>query len=45
LAAGCLSKPYAQRDLLGAITAIEDGMQGKPPRRLPPGFRLFVQAA
>lgn len=45
LAAGCLSKPYAQRDLLGAITAIEAGMQGKPPRRLPPGFRLFVQAA
>lgn len=45
LAAGCLSKPYAQRDLLGAITAIESGLQGKPPRRLPPGFRLFVQAA
>lgn len=45
LAAGCLSKPYAQRDLLAAIGAIEAGMTGKPPKRLPPGFQLFQPAA
>lgn len=46
LAAGCLSKPYPQRDLLAAIGAIEaviDG--GKVPRRLPESFNLFVSAA
>ncbi len=40
-AAGCLSKPYAQRDLLAAIVAIEAAREGKRPRRLPSGFRLF----
>lgn len=44
LAAGCLSKPYAQRDLLAAIGAIEAGLQGKSPKRLPPGLRLFAAA-
>lgn len=41
LAAGCLAKPYEQRDLVGAIEAIEAKMGGKTPRRLPSGFRLF----
>jgi DNA-binding response OmpR family regulator len=40
-AAGCLTKPYAQRDLLAAIVAIESARDGKRPRRLPGGFRLF----
>ena len=40
-AAGCLSKPYAQRDLLAAIGAIEAAREGRRPRRLPSGFRLF----
>lgn len=44
-AAGCLDKPYAPRDLLGAIDAIEAGMRGKSPKRLPSGFRLFDNAA
>lgn len=44
LAAGCLSKPYAQRDLLAAIGAVEAGMQGKNPKRLPAGLRLFAAA-
>ncbi|MDP1026537.1 response regulator [Sphingomonas sp. KR1UV-12] len=44
LAAGCLSKPYAQRDLLAAIGALESGLTGKPPKRLPPGFQLFQPA-
>ncbi|MDF7777814.1 response regulator [Sphingomonas sp. AOB5] len=46
LAAGCLAKPYPQRDLLGAIEAIEAVVDGKkPPKRLPGSFSLFAQAA
>jgi DNA-binding response OmpR family regulator len=41
LAAGCLAKPYAQRDLLAAIQAIDATLAGESPRRLPGGFRLF----
>lgn len=44
LAIGCLAKPYAQRDLLNAIRAVEQAIAGKPPRRLPSGFRLFAAA-
>lgn len=43
LAAGCLSKPYAHRDLLAAITALEAVTGGRaPPRRLPRSLRLFA---
>lgn len=45
LAAGCLAKPYPQRDLLGAIDAIEAVVEGKKPKRLPGSFSLFQQAA
>lgn len=45
LAAGCLSKPYTPRDLLAAIAAIEASLDGKPPKRIPTGFRLFERAA
>jgi DNA-binding response OmpR family regulator len=45
LAAGCLSKPYSQRDLLGAIAAIEAQIGGVVPKRLPSGFRLFATSA
>lgn len=42
LAAGCLAKPYAQRDLLIAIDAIDAVLGGgKVPRRLPGGLSLF----
>lgn len=41
LAIGCLAKPYPQRTLLAAIGAVEAQVAGKPPRRLPDGFRLF----
>lgn len=44
LAIGCLAKPYAQRDLLNAIVAVEQAIAGKPPRRMPSGFRLFAGA-
>jgi DNA-binding response OmpR family regulator len=42
LAVGCLAKPYGQRDLVRAIRAVELAVEGKPPKRLPPGFRLFA---
>lgn len=41
LAAGCLAKPYQQRDLIGAIEAIEAHLAGRKQKRLPSGFRLF----
>jgi DNA-binding response OmpR family regulator len=44
VAAGCLAKPYAPRDLLSAIDAVEGALAGKPPRRLPSGMRLFERA-
>jgi DNA-binding response OmpR family regulator len=45
LAAGCLSKPYPQRDLLAAIGAIEAVIDGaKVPKRLPGSFSLFGSA-
>ena len=45
LAVGCLSKPYPQRDLLAAIAAVEMVLDGKPPKRLPASFSLFLQPA
>jgi DNA-binding response OmpR family regulator len=45
VAAGCLAKPYAQRDLLAAINAIEAVIEGKKPKKLPHGFSLFDKAA
>ena len=44
LAEGILMKPYGPRELLGAITVIEERRTGKPPSRLPAGFRLFAGA-
>lgn len=45
LATGWLAKPYPQRDLLGAIVAIEAVIRGKKPRKLPGSFSLFADAA
>ncbi|QDX25485.1 response regulator [Sphingomonas suaedae] len=42
---GCLTKPYKQRDLLAAIDICEALGEGKMPKRLPPGLRLFQSAA
>ena len=44
LAAGCLSKPYTQRELLGSIQAIEAMLAGRPVKKLPGGLRLFERA-
>jgi DNA-binding response OmpR family regulator len=45
VAAGCLAKPYAQRDLLSSILAIDDVLEGRKVRRLPSGFTLFAEPA
>ncbi|MGK6320346.1 response regulator transcription factor [Sphingomonas sp. DT-204] len=45
LAAGCLAKPYAPRDLTAAIGAIEKVLEGAMPKRLPASFKLFVTPA
>ncbi len=46
VAAGCLSKPYVQKDLLSAIEAIGAVIGGDSlPGRLPSGFALFRSAA
>ena len=41
LAVGCLAKPYAQRDLRGAINAVEAKLAGQPVKRPPKGLMLF----
>ncbi len=45
LADGCLAKPYAARDLLAAIDALDGVRQGVAPKRLPAGFSLFAETA
>ncbi|WP_343525181.1 response regulator [Sphingomonas sp.] len=42
LAEGILMKPYAPRELLGAIMVVEERRTGKVPARLPSGFRLLA---
>lgn len=44
-AAGCLSKPYSQRDLIAAIDAIDAVKGGGTPKKLPGNFSLFQSAA
>jgi len=44
LAVGCLSKPYSERVLLGALTAIDDHLQGKDVGNLPAELVLYAQA-
>jgi two-component system, response regulator PdtaR len=43
LAVGCLAKPYAPRELLAAIQAVDQLMQGETPRRIPGGLTFFDQ--
>lgn len=40
-AAGCLAKPYSQRDLRGAIDAIEAKLAGREIRHPPRALSLF----
>lgn len=43
LAAGCLSKPFGPRDLIGAIDAVESVLEGQQPKKLPGAFSLFLE--
>ncbi len=42
LALGCLAKPYTEKLLLGALEAIDDHLQGKPPKRLPEQLTFYA---
>jgi len=44
LAVGFLAKPFMERDLLGAIDAVDAAMAGRATKRLPQGFELYVTA-
>jgi CheY-like chemotaxis protein len=45
LAVGCLAKPYTQRDLRGAIDAVEAKLAGEPVKRKPKGLSLYDHPA
>jgi DNA-binding response OmpR family regulator len=45
LAVGCLAKPYAPRDLIAAIGAVDAVLRGLSPDRVPPGLSLFGEDA
>jgi len=45
LALGCLSKPYSERVLLGALDAIDRHLQGRQPRKkVPEQLTLWLAA-
>ncbi|MBB5686937.1 response regulator [Sphingobium boeckii] len=41
ISVGCLTKPYAQRDLIDSLKALELALAGKMPKRLPVGLSLY----
>lgn len=41
---GCLAKPYSDKILKAALDAIDDTLQGRKVKKLPPGLRLYEQA-
>lgn len=44
LALGCLAKPYSERVLLRALSAIDDHIQGKKVKKVPEQLTLYIQA-
>lgn len=44
LGVGCLSKPYSEKVLKGALDALDLHLQGKPPKKLPPQLTIFETA-
>jgi DNA-binding response OmpR family regulator len=44
LGVGCLSKPYSDKVLKGALDALDDHLQGKRLKKLPPQLALFEVA-
>ena len=44
LALGCLTKPYSERVLLGALDAVDGHLQGRKPKKVPEQLTLYAQA-
>ncbi len=44
LGVGCLAKPYTDKMLKAALDALDDKLQGRKVKKLPPGLRLYEQA-
>jgi len=42
LALGCIAKPYSESVLKGALEAIDRHLQGRTPKRLPVGLKLYA---
>jgi hypothetical protein len=45
LGIGCLAKPYSDKILKSALEALDQHLQGKTVKRLPPGLKLYDTAA
>ena len=43
LGIGCLSKPYSEKVLKGALDALETHLQGKALKKLPPQLTIYEQ--
>jgi DNA-binding response OmpR family regulator len=43
LALGCLSKPYSERVLLGALAAIDEHLQGREAKKVPEQLTLYAR--
>ncbi len=41
LGVGCLAKPYTDKILKAALDALDDKLQGRKVKKLPPGLRLY----
>ena len=44
LAVGCLAKPYGDKVLKAALDCLDDHLQGKEVRKLPPQLSLYERA-
>lgn len=45
LAVGCLAKPYSDKVLKAALDALDDVLQGKEVKKLPPQLSLYERAS
>ena len=45
LAVGCLAKPYTDKVLRAALDCLDDVLQGREVKKLPPQLSLYEQAA
>jgi DNA-binding response OmpR family regulator len=43
LGVGCLAKPYSDKVLKAALDALDQSLQGKSVKKVPPGLSLYAQ--